>query len=177
MQIEVVYLKDYLDPNKFRVVLKLCQNHYMSIRNTGNYENSLSRLFAKNFVKATVFTEEVNFTEFFSVRENFLFFHITVYCARGVENYGNLLSHFFSKNFVKTTFLQTKLLNTWFDEIFFGVNVCEIKLTFDGKNVKFSKETRYYRILQNICTFMLYVIFTKKFIFSALLLYIWVYRY
>ena len=75
------HLFERLDPNKFRVVLKLCQNHYMSIRNTGNYENSLSRLFAKNFVKATVFTEEVNFTEFFSVRENFLVFHITVYCG------------------------------------------------------------------------------------------------
>ena len=32
------------------------------------------------------------------------------------------LSHFFGKNFVKLTFLLNKLLNRWFDEIFFPWN-------------------------------------------------------
>ena len=34
-------------------------------------------------------------------------------------NYGNSLSHIFGKNFVKVTVLLNKLLNKWFDEIFF----------------------------------------------------------
>ena len=55
---------------------------------------------------------------FFSVRENFSFFH-TVQCAQ-CGNYGNLLSRFFGKSFVKVTVLLKKLLNSWFDEIFLG---------------------------------------------------------
>ena len=39
------------------------------------------------------------------------------------ENCCNLVSHIFDKNFVKITFLLNKLLNTWFDEIFFSVKV------------------------------------------------------
>ena len=35
------------------------------------------------------------------------------------DNSGNLLSRFFGKNFVKAPFLLKKLLNSWFDEIFF----------------------------------------------------------
>ena len=34
-------------------------------------------------------------------------------------NYRNLLSHIFGKNFVTITHLLNKLLNSWFDEIFF----------------------------------------------------------
>ena len=40
-------------------------------------------------------------------------------CAHCGKN-GILLSRFFGKNFVKTTVLLIKLLNSWFDEIFFG---------------------------------------------------------
>ena len=48
-----------------------------------------------------------------------------------------ILSHtFFSKNFVKATFLPKKLLNSWFDEIFFGESKF---LTFPHwKNAKFT---------------------------------------
>ena len=34
-------------------------------------------------------------------------------------NYEILLSRFFDKNFVKVTFLLKKVLNSWFDEIFY----------------------------------------------------------
>ena len=49
------------------------------------------------------------------MRANFKNFHIAQWCG----NFGNLLSRIFSKNFVKATFLLKKLLNSWFDEIFF----------------------------------------------------------
>ena len=104
------HLFERLDPNKFRVVLKLCQNHYMSIRNTGNYENYLSRLFDKNFVKATVFAKEVKeliSRNFFQLEKISCF--STSMCTVCVVNCGNLFV--FGKNFVRTTFLQTKLLN------------------------------------------------------------------
>ena len=47
------------------------------------------------------------------------FYEISAHCAQ-CGNYGNLLSHFFGKNFVKITVLLLRLLNSWFDEIFFG---------------------------------------------------------
>ena len=47
------------------------------------------------------------------VRVNFSFFAQCWNCR-------NCLSHFFRKNFVKAMVLRKKLLNNWFDEIFFS---------------------------------------------------------
>ena len=47
--------------------------------------------------------------------------HYTYYLMKNAQcgNYGNSLSRIFGKNFVKVTVLLNKLLNKWFDKIFF----------------------------------------------------------
>ena len=74
--------------------------------------------FVKSILSRTKFYDrmKVDFTEF--LRQN---------CNGGrqysVTVTGILLSLFFGKNFVKVTSLLMKLLNSWFDEIFFSVKI------------------------------------------------------
>ena len=53
----------------------------------GNYGNSLSRIFGKNFVKVSVLLKKL------LVRENLSSFHTVPQCG----NYGNSLTHFWQK--------------------------------------------------------------------------------
>ena len=72
----------------------------------GNWRNSLSHFFWKHFVKAMVLLKKLLnswFDEFFSARENLLFFH-TVAQFTFYGNHENSLSHHFDKKFVKAMF-------------------------------------------------------------------------
>ena len=70
---------------------------------------------------------------------------IVIYTQCGKN--GNLLSHFFGKNFVKATFLLKKLLNSWYDEIFWWE--CRVNFsitTLVWKNEKFTATPQFFSV-------------------------------
>ena len=81
-------------------------------------------------------------------------------------NYRNLFSHFFGKNFVKTTFLLMNLLNSWFDESFFGESkffifpqcghvFCKLAAWILNKNAMIGREIIRFLPKFNYCQFTL----------------------
>ena len=85
----------------------------------GNYGNSLSRIFSKNFVKVTVLLIKLLkswFDEIFLVRENFSFFHSVTSCAATFSK--SLWNQFWCviwRNFLKAK-LTGKIWNCKFEE-------------------------------------------------------------
>ena len=90
----------------------------------GNYGNSLSHFFDKNFVKATFLLNKLLkrwFDEFFLVRENFPFFH-TVLCK--LRNYSLML--FWQK------FRESNVFNEKVTKVLFSRNIFSARVNFSN---------------------------------------------
>ena len=81
---------------------------------------SLKKKFRQiNYLVISLFSKSVTFTNFLPKKCESEFLKTPLHTAQ-CGNCRNSLSHFFRKNFVKTMVFLKKLLNSWFDEIFFS---------------------------------------------------------
>ena len=95
-------------------------------------------------------------------------FHTCVYLSQ-CENYGNSLSRIFGKNFVKVTVLPMKLLNKWFDEIFFGKSKfpwfqhCVLHSTHCGKTRNSLSQNIFFRQINSLVTYLVKPLLSRNF--------------
>ena len=125
---------------KVNAAFLLC-SHY------GNYGNLLPQFCPKNSVKSIFLLKNSTLNWFDG--KNFAWHGSKIIVFLRCEpdraqcgNYGNFLTLFFGKSFVKVTVLLIKLLNSWFDDIFFRETESKIFRQIKFLVVSFAKPVK-----------------------------------